>query len=148
MLIVLTGCQWTAGRAGIATEYVLSPSSLSHFLFFFHSPFCFGISQQHLKCFNRALMASAPNLTSSTLTQTYTLTHCGLEIACWWWKKVLNRNKRALIGLMEDDMSCFSRPQLTSSFLLTTGSYDWRPWILLFVFCLLLSLLPSLLFSL
>lgn len=107
--------------AGWDSHWECTPSLTVSLPLFSSLSFCFSISQQRQECFNRALMASAPSLTSSTrsLKHTYTHAHCGLEIACWWWKKVLNRKKeRELVVLMEDDMPSFSHPQLPSSFCL------------------------------
>lgn len=70
-------------------------------------------------------MAPAPNLTSSIHSLKHTHTHWGLEIACWWWKKVLNI-KTELVVLMENDMPPFSHPQPPqppSPFLLFTDLY-------------------------
>lgn len=86
----------------------------------------FGVGQQHQKCFNRALMGLAPNLTPNThvkRTRSSPRAHCGLKIAGWWWE-VLNRKseREELVVPMEEDAPSFSHPYLPSSSLLPPES--------------------------
>lgn len=84
--------------AGWDGYWVCSPSLTVSLPFFFSLSFCFTISQQHQKCFNRALMASAPNLTSSTHSPKHTKKHTHIlwveNSLLVVGKKVLNRKKR------------------------------------------------------
>lgn len=61
--------------AGWDSHWVSIPSLAVSLPLFLSLSFCFGISQQHQKCFNRALMVPAPNLTSSTHSRSLALKH-------------------------------------------------------------------------
>lgn len=72
--------------AGRDSHWEHIPSLTVSLPLFFPLSFCFSISQQHQKCFNRALMASAPNLTSRTLS----LKHMHM----WVWNILLVVEKK------------------------------------------------------
>ena len=72
--------------AGWDSHWVYAPARAVSLPLFFSLSFCFSISQQHQKCFNRALMASAPNLTSNTHSNTHTHMHVGTHAHTVGWK--------------------------------------------------------------
>lgn len=119
--------------AGQRSHWVCAPS-LTVSLLFFSLSFCL--------YFNRALMASAPNLTSSTHSLKHTYMH-----TCELWvgnsllvvgKKVLNRKKNGESSLCWWRVTC--PPFLTLSSHLPSAYWLIWPPSLLFLFLLLLIL--------